>query len=134
MYAARATGPRSLGLPISEHPTDEMLAELRRRAFRGGQVAKPSPLSLFSPLAPRLSQQTSGLGALGLDPDVLEFGYVVSTFTAMALGAFVGGYHGSQRSGGKPGPTVGWSVAGALLPIPTAVVAVAQGYGKRRRR
>jgi len=51
-----------------------------------------------------------------------------------ALGAFVGGYHGYKRSGGKGLQTAGYALAGGIFPLITTGVALFQGYGKRRGR
>jgi len=50
----------------------------------------------------------------------------------VAVGAIAAGVHGYKRSGGSIGSTIGWSFLGAIAPIITVPVALAQGYGKRR--
>lgn len=80
-----------------------------------------------------------GLGLLDSHPrynDIAYWrsGYVVQTLALTGLGAFMGAYHGRKRSGGKLGSTLGYGLAGALVPIPTLAVSAFQGFGKRKRR
>jgi hypothetical protein len=58
----------------------------------------------------------------------------IAMTTAHILGAFVGGYHGYKRSGGKTLATVGYGLAGIFMPLITLGVAAVQGYAKPRRR
>lgn len=53
----------------------------------------------------------------------MQVGYV-------ALGATFAGIHGYRRNRGKAGWTAVWALSGALFPVVTGIVAVAQGYGK----
>lgn len=74
---------------------------------------------------------TAGLGQLTPNEETLGLMYVISSFTAAGLGAFIGWYHGGKRSGGKMGAKVGWGAAGFFLPVVTTGVAALQGFGKR---
>lgn len=57
---------------------------------------------------------------------------VMARGTVTLLGAFVGGFHGYKRSGGKGLPTAGYAIAGAMFPLITLGVGLFQGYGKHR--
>lgn len=48
--------------------------------------------------------------------------------TSISLSA----YHGYKRTGGDVGAAVGWGLFGAMIPVGTPLVALAQGYGKPR--
>lgn len=49
---------------------------------------------------------------------------------ASVVGTAAGAYHGYRRTG-SVGWAIGWAVMGALFPIVTIPVALAQGFGKR---
>jgi hypothetical protein len=55
----------------------------------------------------------------------------IASVSLHLLGAFVGGYHGHMRSGGKTLPMVLWGLGGYIFPLPVAAAAVITGYGKR---
>lgn len=42
-------------------------------------------------------------------------------------------YHGYKRNGGSIGWALGWAFMGALFPLLTPTIGVAQGWGKRKR-
>lgn len=42
-------------------------------------------------------------------------------------------YHGARRNRGSFGWALGWGVLGAIFPIVTPIVAIAQGYAKPKR-
>jgi hypothetical protein len=61
-------------------------------------------------------------------------GYTMARTGVMILGAFLGGYHGYKRYSGKPLPTTGFAIAGAVAPLLTLGVGLVQGYAKPRGR
>lgn len=70
---------------------------------------------------------------LGVPYYAPSFMFNVSRITTMALGTFVGAYHGYQRNRSAGWATL-WGVFGFLFPLPTLGVAAIQGYGKPKRR
>lgn len=48
-------------------------------------------------------------------------------------GAAAGAYHGYKRNG-SVGWAIGWAMLGSIFPLITGGVAVAQGFGKPKRR
>jgi len=119
---------------------------------RLGAVAEGSPsvdedgpvdklcASLVDTTSPQ-GQQVLALEAAGLQSwSYQNFGvpyYAPSLMGSIAsvslhlLGAFVGGYHGHMRSGGKTAPMLLWGLGGYIFPLPVAAAAVITGYGKR---
>lgn len=80
---------------------------------------------------PTMSQQE--VGRIATTTMLVWGGIVVASSGASA-------FHGYRRSRGSVGSAVGWGLLGALFPIITPAVALAQGFGKpkvksnRRRR
>ena len=52
---------------------------------------------------------------------------------AKVAAAVVLGYHGWKRSGGSKLWTVGWAALGAVAPVLGGMVAVSQGFGRRKK-
>lgn len=114
---------------------------LPRMSWKGGRPNGPA--STGQPITSALAGlNTPALGAIGAgDASTADQTYCTTKagaayVTAMqvgyvALGATFAGIHGYRRNGNKLGYGIGWGVAGALLPVLTGIVAVAQGYGKR---
>jgi hypothetical protein len=93
---------------------DNMLGKLRGGALPAGQPASVTPAP--SPEAPNTVKM----------PTVSTAWKILAT-----VGAASAAYHGYRRNGSIFWASV-WSIGGALSPIFTNVVAVAQGYGKRK--
>jgi hypothetical protein len=117
-----------------------------------GPGGDPVPLlSTVVPIAPVLMNKQwpaadvaangNGVNGLGLlehhpmyeDAAFWRFNWGVSAVSVALVGAFLGAFHGRERSGDKTGPTLMWLLSGMIFPVPTTVVAVAQGFGKRKR-
>jgi len=60
-------------------------------------------------------------------------GGMLSGAVLVLASAALSAYHGYRRDR-KPMSAVGWGFMGALFPVITPVVAIAQGFGKPRRR
>lgn len=74
-----------------------------------------------------------GFGRLsGIEMDSPFVRGLVLTLSVVSSGASA--YHGYKRNRGSVGWAVGWGVLGALFPIITPAVALAQGFGKSRGR
>ena len=57
--------------------------------------------------------------------------YAVVWGVASTASMVASAYHGVKRNGGSAGWGVGWGLMGALFPIITPAIAIAQGYAKR---
>ncbi len=68
---------------------------------------------------------------MGLAEDASALGVVVPTILVMASSA-ASAYHGYKRNN-STGWAIWWGVMGAIFPIITPAIAVAQGFGKRSR-
>ncbi len=90
-------------------------------------ITKMSSLDGLGALA-----QVSGLGQQRYyaEPTWLTTLRIVLGITGGALGT----YHGYKRNRGSIGWAIGWGVLGYIFPIITTVVALAQGYGKPKRK
>lgn len=88
----------------------------------GGTALQPTPMMT--------QQEVRGIATTTM---LVYGGIVVASSGASA-------FHGYRRSRGSVGAAVGWGLLGALFPIITPAVALAQGFGKpkvaknRRRR
>ena len=93
-----------------------------------GQGATATPMQMVSGLAGlrRLGQATLG-DTHGEPLRIPWYWYTIST-VSMAASA----YHGYRRNNSL-GWALWWGFMGSLFPIFTPVIAVAQGYGKRKR-
>lgn len=73
----------------------------------------------------------SALGTLYAEGSITQTQLVVWGVIA-TLGAGLGAYHGWKRTESY-GWTVAWFLAGAWFPVITVPIAVAQGFGERKR-
>lgn len=71
----------------------------------------------------------NGIGLMG-DDGSSPWGtfWAIASTASMAASA----YHGYKRND-SVGWAIGWGILGALFPVITPTIAVAQGYGKRTR-
>lgn len=81
-----------------------------------------------------------GTGQEPIDPGLVPkgLGWTPTGITAVGMaistiGMAAGAYHGYKRNK-SVGWAIGWGLLGGAFPILTGVVAVAQGYGKRKGR
>lgn len=63
-------------------------------------------------------------------PNVLVFEPDPWTVGLTTVGAGLGAYHGYKRTNSL-GWALGWAALGALFPVVTTAVALAQGFGKK---
>lgn len=93
------------------------------------EYGRPSPYGYRSAPAGRHQSGTMpgrAMGAMNVSPGATAWA-AVST-ASMAVSAF----HGYKRNE-SVGWALWWGFAGALFPVITPVIAVAQGYGDRKR-
>lgn len=69
-------------------------------------------------------QPKAAMGALEASPARMAIG---------TLGAAAGAYHGYKRNN-SIGWAIGWSLLGAVFPIITVPVSLAQGFGKKKKK
>jgi len=94
----------------------------------GGAAAGGACPACGGPLVQMIPQHA--LGALPeLSPGAMLALRVVSMASAGASA-----YHGYKRNRGSVGWAIGWGVLGAIFPIITPAVALAQGFGKPAKR
>ncbi len=86
-----------------------------------------------SVLDPNTGLPATGATALPPQADSLSLSGMLGGAALVLASAAISAYHGYRRDR-KPMSAIGWGFMGALFPVITPVVAVAQGYGKRKGR
>lgn len=91
-----------------------------------------STFSAFSRQHASRPLSSVGIGAGPIERDDGTIAFEVSPFDRMlsTAGAALGAYHGYKRHN-SVGWAIGWGILGAMFPVITTAVAVAEGYGKR---
>lgn len=85
--------------------------------------------------APPIGYSLYGLGAEESAVDVVKPPMTPAAifWTLLATaGTAISVYHGYKRNNGSIGWAAVWGIAGALVPVVTVPVAIAQGLGKRK--
>jgi hypothetical protein len=72
-----------------------------------------------------------GLGATTTSPTPVTWTIPSWYWIITAASSGASAYHGYKRSGGDMAVTIGWALLGAIFPIITPAVALAQGFGER---
>ena len=126
--AARRFRPRHIDRPIDrrfDRPID--------RAIRAVKTVRPIDRAVraIMPYAQnhRGSTIRSGYGALG-NPELGAMSYFWMVAGIASVGASA--YHGYKRNN-SVGWAIVWGLLGGLAPVITPAVAVAQGFGERKR-
>lgn len=94
-----------------------------------GVVSSPSASVPRGPLVTVPSSNNSPLTNPAAPSTMMNIWGAV-TVASMAASA----YHGYKRNGKSVGWGIGWGLLGSLFPIITPVVAVAEGFGKKKGR
>jgi len=110
------------------------ISNLSSPALRGVGQVSPA-VSVFSPVLAFLAKEKKkalgldGLGQSTTQPPTMPKGVqiAVTAVAMVSMGASV--YHGYKRNN-SVGWAVWWGLMGAMFPIITPVIAVAQGYAK----
>lgn len=87
------------------------------------------PHGLVIPAAPKKVTIRDGVDADGKPTTLVAFAPDPLATTLAAAGAGLGAFHGYRRTK-SIGWTVGWTALGAVFPVVTLAVALAQGFGK----
>jgi len=119
-----------------------------RRQF--GLGTEKTPLAPAAPPIPTsFDEQLRAMRASGFAPPqrVMEYadgsrsgisppGGAIRTvwYVASLASSAVAGYHGYKRNGGSVGWAIGWFLLGGLFPVIVPTIAVAQGFGKPKKR
>lgn len=77
-----------------------------------------------------LFSTSPAVGKIGESQSTLEIPAWYSVMSTVGVAA--GAYHGYKRDN-SIGWAIGWAVLGGLVPFITIPVAIAQGFGKRKR-
>ena len=97
-------------------------------------VIHPAVIHPTPEISPVASYDAATLTTLQNEAYVYKSAWAMTAVSYSVLGAIMAGYHGSKRNHGSAGWTIGWGLLGAMFPLITNGVALAQGYGKSSGR